>query len=243
MYSWHLSTNKHLISATTLCISLECIDITKNDTRTFQCQTLYHLRCKHYVRCLKVLKQRHSRMLTELFHFGCYRLQQLVFVNFKSQTSWHICWNSRFYHTQLSSVVLLILLDWKRTKYDRTACIVASLAGRLPELFPIPSPTSLLEQRIPLTEGCFRWWFPAKRITNSSHSKCGFLLGIGYWNTHFTETPFSTTAVLAPLVARHGNSTNLVTHLSVFCVRFCAIQFVSSITLKLSCILCVQTVL
>ena len=25
MYSWHLSTNKHLISATTLCISLECI--------------------------------------------------------------------------------------------------------------------------------------------------------------------------------------------------------------------------
>ena len=27
MYSWHLSTNKHLISATTLCISLECIYI------------------------------------------------------------------------------------------------------------------------------------------------------------------------------------------------------------------------
>ena len=29
MYSWHLSTNKHLISATTLCISLECIYIAK----------------------------------------------------------------------------------------------------------------------------------------------------------------------------------------------------------------------
>ena len=27
LYSWHLSTNKHLISATTLCISLECIYI------------------------------------------------------------------------------------------------------------------------------------------------------------------------------------------------------------------------
>ena len=38
MYSWHLSTNKHLISATTLCISLECICIAKNDTRIFQCQ-------------------------------------------------------------------------------------------------------------------------------------------------------------------------------------------------------------
>ena len=25
MYSWHLNTNKHLISATTLCISLDCI--------------------------------------------------------------------------------------------------------------------------------------------------------------------------------------------------------------------------
>ena len=29
MYSWHLSTNKHFISATTLCISLDCIYIAK----------------------------------------------------------------------------------------------------------------------------------------------------------------------------------------------------------------------
>jgi hypothetical protein len=29
MYSWHLSTNKNLISAATLCISLECIYIAK----------------------------------------------------------------------------------------------------------------------------------------------------------------------------------------------------------------------
>ena len=38
MSSWHLSINKHLISATTWCILLECIYIAKNDTRTFQCQ-------------------------------------------------------------------------------------------------------------------------------------------------------------------------------------------------------------
>ena len=40
MYSWHMSTNKHLISPTTLCISLDYIYIyiAKNDTRTFQCQ-------------------------------------------------------------------------------------------------------------------------------------------------------------------------------------------------------------
>ena len=38
MYSWHLSTNKHLISATTLCISLDCIYIAKIVTRTFQCR-------------------------------------------------------------------------------------------------------------------------------------------------------------------------------------------------------------
>jgi hypothetical protein len=66
---------------------------------------------------------------------------------------------------------------------------------------------------------------------------------------HFTETPFSTTAVLAPLVAIYGNSTesfsihDLITNLSAFCVRSCAIQFVSNITLKVACILCVQTVL
>ena len=41
MYSWHLSTNKHLISATTLCISLDGVYIyCKNDTRTFQCQVI-----------------------------------------------------------------------------------------------------------------------------------------------------------------------------------------------------------
>ena len=30
--------HQYTISAATLCISLECIDIAKNDTRTFQCQ-------------------------------------------------------------------------------------------------------------------------------------------------------------------------------------------------------------
>jgi len=51
-----------------------------------------------------------------------------------------------------------------------------------------------------------------KRLTKSSHYeyKCRFLFGIGYWNTHFAETPFATTAMLAPLVARYGNSTNPV---------------------------------
>ena len=49
MYSWHLSINKHLISATTLCISLECIYIAKNDTRTFQCQVQnYFLRFRSW---------------------------------------------------------------------------------------------------------------------------------------------------------------------------------------------------
>ena len=38
MYSWHLSTNKHLTSETTLFISFECTYIAKNDARTFQCQ-------------------------------------------------------------------------------------------------------------------------------------------------------------------------------------------------------------
>ena len=38
MYSWHLSIYKHLISATTLCISLECIYILKKWYRTFKYQ-------------------------------------------------------------------------------------------------------------------------------------------------------------------------------------------------------------
>ena len=51
MYSWHLSINKHLISATTLCISLDCIYIyiyCKNDTRTFKFQVLRLCYIKHY---------------------------------------------------------------------------------------------------------------------------------------------------------------------------------------------------
>jgi len=55
-------------------------------------------------------------MRSELFHIGCYMLQQLVFVYFKSQTSLHNFWHSRCYHAQLSGIVLLLLLDWKLTK-------------------------------------------------------------------------------------------------------------------------------
>ena len=91
-----------------------------------------------------------------------------------------------------------------------------------------------------ITEGCSHWLFCTKRLTKSSHCKCRFLFGIGYWNTHFTEMPFSTIAMLAPLVARYGISTKPVserdhfTHLNTFCVRSCALQNVSNVTFKLS---------
>ena len=52
MYSWHLSTNKHLISATTLCISLDCIHIAKNDTRTFQCQVQCPVSVSYHTLCI-----------------------------------------------------------------------------------------------------------------------------------------------------------------------------------------------
>jgi len=125
-------------------------------------------------------------------------------------------------------------------KIGRTACIVVSLARHLPEFFRIPSPTSLFEQCIPLTEGYFLWLFPTKSLTKSSHCKFRFLFGIGCCDTHFTETPFFTPVMLAPLVARYGNSTNPVsvrdniTHLNTFCVRSYALQNVSNITFKLS---------
>ena len=70
--------------------------------------TKYSLGCKHYVRCLQILKQRHSRMHSELFHIGCYTLQRLVFVYFKSQTNLRNFWHCRCYHAQLPGVVLLL---------------------------------------------------------------------------------------------------------------------------------------
>ena len=58
MYSWYLSTNKCLTSATTLCILLECIYIAKNDTRTFQCQVHTHLHANRFQKITVFLKDK-----------------------------------------------------------------------------------------------------------------------------------------------------------------------------------------
>jgi hypothetical protein len=128
-------------------------------------------------------------------------LQQLVFVNFTSQTSLKKFMHCRFCHAHSPHIVFLILLDCERTNYGQTAFTIASLADRLPKLFRIANPTSLFEKRIPVTGRYFRCRFPTKRRTKSLHSKCRFLFVIAYWNAPGT-------AMLTPLVARRENSTN-----------------------------------
>ena len=80
MYSWYLSTNKHLTSATTLCISLDCIYIAKNDTRTFQCQVTdevchilgydalrFYVYCRYYWTNLKMEAASSSETLALMY--------------------------------------------------------------------------------------------------------------------------------------------------------------------------------
>jgi hypothetical protein len=89
---------------------------------------------------------------------------------------------------------------------------------------------------------------PTRWFTKCLYCNRRYLFGIGYWNTHFTETPFATTAMLAPLVARYGNSTNPLSvrdhHPSeyVLCTFLCY-SVCEQYYVQIVCILCVQTAL
>lgn len=89
--------------------------------------TKYNLGCKHYVRCLQILKQRHSRMHSELFHIGCYMLQ-----------NWYLCILNLERVCLTSGTVDVIMFScralsccfcWTGSEQNRSNCIHLGFAG------------------------------------------------------------------------------------------------------------------
>jgi hypothetical protein len=96
------------------------------------------------------------------------------------------------------------------------------------------------EELILLTDGHFRWWFPT---TLRRNLLCNVITDFNSWyqstNLAFPafRTPFSTTAMMAPLMARLVNSGKTIpkhhiTYLDTWSFHFCTFQFISNITLK-----------
>ena len=129
MYSWHLNTNKNLISATTLCISLDCIyiakmihgpsnvnviiDITLVVQKCLKCQNskIFIKICKYKNENCAILNKRHALCLIKFISCWMYWLPVRWIFNLCSQ------------HGNDMKLSWVQINFWKTEKRSETSCL------------------------------------------------------------------------------------------------------------------------
>lgn len=139
------------------------------------------------------------------------------------------CWVCIFKH----QTACFIFLNCERIKASNSFTL-ASVTGRCPSQMQVASLSTYTTCR-----WTFSWWLPTEHRTKSpSHCNHRFRFMIPQHTIHI---PLSINVVLAPIMARPGNSSSallehkfLFSHPSTFTFPSCAFQYGGEVTLKLS---------